>query len=429
MKVDKRYLILFFIAVLFTYNVSSVVVGGTYYSDAPNIVVNLLNYGDNNELTPGIVEDFKFKFENIASVDAQDVSFEIVTNFPFDASRTGYDNNSLGSMSAFQDGDDALIENYKVYISPDAATGSYDMIIRVYLKGKLSYEKKYSVNVRTTSSTLLLNNIVTNPEIVVPGNSVTLAFDLENNDNSAVKNVNVKLDLSSETLPFSVLQTGSEIEVNSINSNNNKKFEFNLVSFNDASPGYYKVPLIITYEDENTMSYTKNELIPFVLGDEAKLSYFIDKDDNFRFNEENRLSINLVNRGLTEIKFIEVEINTEKLKKQGVNLLSSHRYYVGNLDSDEATSADFDIKIKDINNIVESININELNLEIPITIVYSDFLNREKRIEDTLYLDLSKDTLVSNMQKQGNSSIIILAVVMIVIVIFFMRRHKNKKHN
>ncbi|MDD3263853.1 MAG: hypothetical protein PHT94_03075, partial [Candidatus Nanoarchaeia archaeon] len=109
MKNKLKIFMLFFITALLVYDVSGIIIGGKYYPDVSNVVVSLLNYGDNNELTPGTIEEFKIKIENIATVASEDVSIEIVNSFPIDPTKTGNEITEIGNLKAYQDGDEAVI--------------------------------------------------------------------------------------------------------------------------------------------------------------------------------------------------------------------------------------------------------------------------------------------------------------------------------
>lgn len=403
----KKILTLF-LAVLLLPSILGYVADNRVYTDSPNVKVTLLNYGTENELMPNKVEDFKFKIENLATVKAENVELELITEFPFDAKRTGDDVKVLGNLKAYQDNEDALIETMKVFVSPDVTTGQYKLKMNVYINEQLSYKKEFNVNVKSKSTNVQLTDLQIEPKVVVPGSNIDLEFKIANKGDDIVKNLAAKIELLNQELPFTVIETGSEKKVDVLTRDSEETFNFKLVSFNDAIPGFYKIPLRITYEDDPGNIYQQNEIITVVVGDDPKLSYYVETSDNTRLNAKTILSVNLINRGLTKIKFLQIEAE----EKENMDLISSDVYYAGNLDSDELTTADFEVYLRG----------DQTEFSLPIKITYLDFLNREVEIKDTL--DFKVNPTVT--QEQGGSFGTIVVVLVILAIAFIIYKKKKK---
>ncbi|GAG23285.1 unnamed protein product [marine sediment metagenome] len=91
----------------------------------------------------------------------------------------------------------------------------------------------------------------------------------------------------------------------------------------------------------------------------------VDVEDGLLLKVQvNELRIDIVNKGLSDVKFLEIEIGSSTY----FDVLSSKNVYIGDIDSDDFDSAEFRIFFKK--------NTPD-NIVIPVSIFYKDALNKE----------------------------------------------------
>ena len=91
-------------------------------------------------------------------------------------------------------------------------------------------------------SALTIDSI--NSDTISPGQSGSVSVDLKNDGDSNVYNVLVSLSFSN-SLPFTPVETSQRF-VDKIEDGDTETFRFNIKSSNDAKPGDYSIPFVIT---------------------------------------------------------------------------------------------------------------------------------------------------------------------------------------
>ncbi len=128
---------------------------------------------------------------------------------------------------------------------------------------------------------------------------------------------------------------------------------------------------------------------------------------------QRNLVFEILNTGNQDIEALTVEIP----KQDNILVKGSNRNIVGDLDSNEYTSADF-----------EAIPVQG---DIKLNIYYTDSINERRMVEKTVYYDPSY--FLDSLENQSSSNTglyVTLLVIILLAVYFFYRRHKkNKKKN
>ena len=130
------------------------------------------------------------------------------------------------------------------------------------------------------------------------------------------------------------------------------------------------------------------------------------------YNIKQRLvTFEILNTGNQDIEALTVEIP----KQDNIDIKGSNRNIVGDLDSNEFTTADFEATPKE----------GEINLKL----YYTDSIDERRMLEKTVYYDPSYfvDSL-ENQQANNSGSYIAFIIIAVLVALFFWRRHKKKKH-
>jgi len=229
---------------------------------------------------------------------------------------------------------------------------------------------------------------------------------LENNADYLMNSINVKLNLTGvEIAPYG---EAAEKKIRSVSARTSQEIAFNIIALPGIEGGIYKIPLEINYNDVTTKSYSVASYISVEIGSEAKIDASVDSSTIYGSKTTGEVVIKLVNRGLTDIKFLNVKIE----ESEDYDILSNDNVYVGDLDSDDYEIAEFNIKTGRFNK----------EFEIPITLEFRDSSN--KLHEEQKMVKFNK----LSSSEAGDSGISFWVILVIIVAgIYFYRRHKNKK--
>jgi len=224
----------------------------------------------------------------------------------------------------------------------------------------------YLVSMISLASALLIEGVSMNPNEIAPGETSKITIEIENDGDIDIEDVSINLMLIDPTgfvdVPFAPFDSSSEVGFDEIKEGKSKTAEFEIIALNSAKSGIYKIPLHITYREDSEVK-TKDSLISVIVNSEPILGVSVE-DGLFLKQQENEVDVKVINKGLSDIRFLDVRI------KESVyfDLLSAEEIYIGDIDSDDFDSVEFKIYFK--KNSQEEIN-------LPIEISYKDAMNNE----------------------------------------------------
>ena len=278
-------------------------------------------------------------------------------------------------------------------------------------------------------SALTVESVDVSPREIEPGKTATIVITLENNLNEDVTDVSVSLDLSGVVtsempgvpsvtfdLPFAPYDSSSEVTKDEIEDGKNKDFRFEIIALSDAESGVYKIPLKISYLDEDEERHERESLIgvtvnsPPIIGVELEDGLLL-KDQN------NEVTLRVINKGLSDVKFLEVEAG----KSTYYSLISKGSVYIGDIDSDDFDSVDFRLFFKEK---------TPSTVSMPVTITYRDITNKEYSEEfdvDLKVYSTEKALELGLIQKSKTTTYIGAAVVLIVLWIIYRKIKKRRQ--
>jgi hypothetical protein len=195
--------------------------------------------------------------------------------------------------------------------------------------------------------------------------------------------------------------------IGSLGGGESTTFSFDLVAFPDAAANTYKIPVTLTYDDEQGNSDTQTETIGIAVGSAPELLVYLERNDLEMETLKGEVVIRFVNKGLSEIKLLELEVEeTEQLSVAS----ESNILYVGNIDADDYESADL------------TLTLTQESVDVPIKVTYRDALNTLYEETYTIHIDAKKGN------GQQSSNIWIWAILLIIVVAgFFWWRSRSAK--
>jgi hypothetical protein len=258
---------------------------------------------------------------------------------------------------------------------------------------------------------LAINSVAVSPIQIEPGKKADILIDLDNNGNGNIKDVSVSLNF--DNVPFAPSDSGSEVNFDEIKKDKSKSADFTVIALNNAQSGIYKIPVIISYtEESNSQPGIQTTLISLTVNSKPIID--VQSGDNSLIkNQEGTLSIKVVNKGLSDIKFLEVEISNP-----GFTLLSSNKVYIGDLSSNDFDTAEF--KGFFLTTTPDTLN-------IPVTITYKDILNNEFTDNYNVPVKIySQQKAIELGLIQKSNSALYLGIIIVLIIIYFVYRRFKK---
>jgi len=248
----------------------------------------------------------------------------------------------------------------------------------------------------------------TNYVTIYPGESGKVTLNIENNGNFDIEDVSVALDLSD--LPFTSVGS-SEKDLDNLYEDDDDSASFTLRASTDITPGDYSIPYLIKYTNQDT-SEIENKTGTFGLRVSAKtdLDFVAETVGNAISGKEGEISLEIINKGLGEIKSVSVQIFP-----QGFELLSKDKIFVGTIDADDYDTAAFDVIYR------------TANPTFSARIDYKDFDNNDQTETVTLPLKVYTQEQALSLGIIQNPSYTIYIVIGVLVIAFFIYRRIRKK--
>jgi len=265
------------------------------------------------------------------------------------------------------------------------------------------------------ASALVINSVSMSPEAMGPGDSSSIIISLKNNGDNDLTDVSVSLDFTN--LPLAPYNSGSDFNINELNSGKIKDASFEIIAFNDAVSGIYKIPVKISYT-EDSVPKVQSSVISVTINSVPVID--VSYEDGLLLKGQNtKVTLKVINKGLSNVKFLEVDVASSTK----YNIISQNNVYIGDVDSNDFQTADFNIIFN--NNAPRSVN-------LPVTVKYKDVTNKEyiKNFDITLKTYTTQEAQTLGLVPANNTIyIVILVIVLIVVFIIYRIIRSRRKRN
>jgi len=354
--------------------------------------------------------------QNTGDSDAKDVSIEIIPQAPF----TVYNDDNIKTIPLLGAQKDYLID-FNLKVDDNAVEGDNNLKIK-YSIGASGTEKDLQLYVQTKDSTLTIASVKMNPTEISPGSDGTLTITVKNNAPSTMTDLSMKLQLQAiigatlVDLPFAPMDSGTEHKIYRLEAGQSTDFTYALRVYPDAVSKVYKIPFTLTYYDSSGNAKNKTDYVGVVVNGVPDISMLIDKTDLSMQKRTGSITLKIINKGVSDIKFLNVILQKSS---DFESLSNTDTTYVGNLVSDDYQTAEYNIDVKSKAN----------KILVPVTLQYRDANNKYYEKNFNVELNLI-DSSKLNPQKGvgGFSWIAIILVLAIAFGIWRYFRNKNKKN-
>ena len=364
-------------------------------------------------VAPGNIVEVTFKLENNGTT-ARDVVFEILPEFPFslvDKSAT----RDIGTLFTTQDGSYSQDVKYKLRVAKDAVDGYSEIKVRYKSDDVQSWVTLTGLNIKvqTSYAILAVEKFFSTPSVAPPGDKTKLRIQLKNYATSLLKDIRVSLDL--DGIPLNPVDSTNEKIVSFIDPQEKSDVDFNLLVDSDAASQAYKIPLRIEYSDLLNKNYTKDNVVTLVVGEEPDLGVNLEDTDIYT-GGKGSIDIKIVNKGNIDVKFLNVKLK----QSEDYKILSADEEYIGNIDSDDYETAEFDLFVNPT---------EESEIKLPVNLDYKDANNQDysKNINLKLKIySMSDAKKLGFVKRNGTFNIIIVLIIIVGLFLYWRRRRKKK---
>ncbi len=269
------------------------------------------------------------------------------------------------------------------------------------------------LSIISLASAIRIDSVSMNPESIAPGESSNIDILVKNNGANEITDITISLDFTN--LPLAPYNSGSDFSIDQIDSNKLKQTEFEVIALNTAKSGIYKIPVKIEYTEDEIVK-VKQSMISLMVNSEPIIE--VNAEDGLLLKgQENKISLKIVNKGLADVKFLEVQTGTSTY----YNLISQNKVYIGDVDSNDFQTADFSLFFKD--SVPSTIN-------LPVSIVYKDITNKEYTQDVVIPLKVYTTQQAQSLGLVAKSNtiyyVIVIVVLIVIYIIYRLVRRKNK---
>ena len=256
-----------------------------------------------------------------------------------------------------------------------------------------------------TAGPVSIKSVSTSQDIG-PGEIAEVSISLENQGKSKVENILVSLDL--KDAPFIPVNSAAEKLIDELNKNDIDTLIFSLKSLPEAKPGLYKIPVKISYE--NTVQET---VIGISIKAAPELDIAIEETTLHIAESKGEVTVRVVNRGLTEAKFLNVKLFNSVL----YDIISSDSFYIGNIEPDDFETVVFELFLKE--------PITSLNIQIEYKDLNNNLIQENVALPMTIYS--REEALKIGLIQESNAFLTIIIIIALIALIFLYRRYKKNK--
>ena len=388
-----------------------------YFGKSPSIIVSLIKQ-EPDQVEPGKQTEVSFKLDNNGTT-AYNLIFEIVPGYPFSLLPGESPSKFIGTLGTSQDGKQSVIVKYKLKVAQDAVDDNHEIKVKYKNDNVESWVtlEGFKIRVQTHDAILAVEKFFTVPVVTAPGDKTKLNIELKNYATSLLKDIKISLNLDKsgdETRPFAPVGSTNEKVVSYIEPQANLPIEFELLVDSDAASKAYKVPLNIAYSDVLNRNYSKTNLVTIVVGDIPDLGVTLERTEVYIPETSGSVVLRLVNKGNPDIKFLNVKV----LQNENIEVIGADEVYIGKLDSDDFSTAEFKLFVKGKNSV-----------KIPVQVTYKDANNNNYKGNGEVELKLYSSSEAKNFGVKKNNNFVWTIIVVLVLgaAYYYYKKRKNKK--
>ncbi len=361
------------------------------YAYMPGVKVEKVSQDPDPGL-PNRLLEIKLKIIN-TDRDPVNLTVSIIPEWPFKKYREISKNIEL---MGYQLGTYAQIVDFYVIINDSTPPGTYKLKVK-YSDGSSYIIKEIPIKIENDEVLFNIENLKVEPQKIVDSGKVS--FNLHNIGTISAKDVKIKLMLPNG---FSIKNTDTKNYL-SFGKNEIKTITYEFETDPNIKPGMYSGKILIDYyNDDRTKHYSSEYNFGIIVNTKNKVYSFVE---HYEYNEKKKtveISIDVVNKGSQDIKYVKVKILPGDYKI--VNGIG----YIGDIDAGDYDSVDLAIEPKKEN--------FTLNYEVE----WANYFNEEfkQKNSEELKVEIPKDKTEKNKIKQYG--LILLGILLAIFWVFML---------
>ena len=354
---------------------------------------------------PDKTAELKFTIRNRGKVAAKDVVVQLVPEFPL--SVFGKETESIGDLSGGEDIGEATDVVFKVKVEKDATEGDHKVKLKIKYNGVWSETQNFVVRVRTFDSILNIEEYSFEPEEIKAGEPFKLKLKLKNYADNYLRDVSVKLEIDGTS--FAPDRSTNVKVIKEFAAYKTEEIDFNLISDNTLTAKLHKMIARITYVNNLGSSFARNSTLGIAVKSEPEYVLNIDQTEVFSKKDKGKVVVSFYNTGASDINFVSLEL----AENDDFEILSPKNVYLGNIESDDFESADYNIYVKEV----------KKEIELKLIAKFKDNYNKEysRQISLPLKLYSEKDAIKYTLKKaESKATQIIFGMIGVLLAAFWV---------
>ncbi len=348
--------------------------------DNPLIEITLVEQ-DPDPVAPGDYTDLRFSIKNTGKNTAKNVEIRAEVSYPFSAyEEDPQDYISLGDIDIYDstaEETNEVSKTVRVRVDKDAVAGAYTFTpqFRVYnVPSNVFWQNAdhFNIEVESEKTILTITDFHTVPERIAPGQQGTLFITFENQGAQYLEDIKIKCDFSSVSEFFPVL-TSNEQTVSILDAGEEVTVSFTLLADASADLKGYKLPVNVTYLDDSGDSDTIDNYISILVDTLPEYVLNIEETTVYKAKQPGKVVVSLSNIGASDINYATLSL----LENEAYELISTNTAYLGNLESDDFETAEYEIYVTEYQD----------ELPLQLNLQYKDNFNNN--YDETLALNLN----------------------------------------
>lgn len=358
----------------------------------PAITVKLERY-DPVPVQPGDVFDAWVGITN-KGTSAQNMKIRLLDAFPFSSETDTVD---VGGVPE----NEKVLAHFIIKVDPVAINKNYNITFEYQWGDAENWWTQSTdlVQVRVTDAAVSVKGYEVSEKEIVPGSPATIVITLENTGRTAVKDIDVKLDLKDK---FSPVGTSTTQRLAFLKPGETQAVTYPVIADPAAEPKVYSLPVEISFMDERNNKYTRTTTISAAVN--AKPDLLIIVDSVTPDEKGTKVTLKAINKGIANIKYLTLQLLPGDYDLQS----TGETQYLGNVDSDDFELVDYVIVPRGA------------SMSLPVEATFKDPYNKEFTMRSTLRITTEQETQAGFPSWQVATAL--LAVI--VLALLFWRRKR-----
>lgn len=208
---------------------------------------------DPDPVRAGDVVEVRFKIENWWEDTREDVSIEIVPEYPFSM----YGENTiknLGRLEGRKLSADAVFADFKLRVDPQAVDGEHELVVSIYTgTAKVEYKDQFFIDIENEQ--VKLRPYIASSDLIVGGKKGSVTIDIANSGGYDVNSLELEL-LPSDN--YRLLSTSNYVYIGDVDADDVESEDFDI--YVDDNLQQVQIPIRLTYEADD-IAYTDDHTL------------------------------------------------------------------------------------------------------------------------------------------------------------------------